>query len=106
VNDPDASKVLMERVRKKCSERLLGFWHREAVQVDFRLDPVLTTAELAQDDLLDSLAGEDQFFPAREFGITHVGVQAFLQHRMSIRAGKACARGRSARGFHHRSVVS
>jgi hypothetical protein len=74
VNDPDASDVSCERLRKERPQCLLRLWHGKTVQVDLSLDSVLTTAELAQDDLLDTLAGKDQFLAAGELRIGHVGV--------------------------------
>ena len=106
VDDPDASDVSFESVRKEHPRHLLRLWHRKPVQVDFRLDSVLTTAELAQDCLLDALAGKDQLFPARELGVTNVGVQALLQHRVPIRTGKACAWRWPASRSHRRRVES
>jgi hypothetical protein len=76
------------------------------VQIDFSLDSVLTTAQLAQDDLLNAFTGEDQFLATGELGVTNVGVQAFLQHGVAIGARKACTRRWAAGRFYRGSVVS
>jgi hypothetical protein len=106
VDDPHTPKVTVERVRKERSNGLLGFGDSETVQVDFPLDLVLTTAELAQDDLLNPLAGEHQFFAARELRVTNVGVQALLQYCIPIGSGEARHRTRAPGWLYRRSVVS
>jgi hypothetical protein len=106
VDDPHASKVPLERVREERPQRFLRLRHSEPVQIDLSLDSVLTTAQLAQDDLLNAFSGEDQFFATGELGVANVGVQALLQHGVPIGARKPCTRGWAAGRFCSGSVVS
>jgi hypothetical protein len=106
VNDPHASKVSFQRAGEERPQRFLRFRYGETVQINLRLDPVLTTAQLAQDRLLDPVAREDQFLATGGFGIVNVRIQALLQNRAPIGARKAGARGRAAGRFFRGRVVS
>jgi hypothetical protein len=59
------------------------------MQVDLRLDPILATSQLTQDTVLHAIPSEDQLLAARQLRVAHVGVEAFLEHRVPICTGKA-----------------
>jgi hypothetical protein len=104
VNDSHAPDMVLQGVRKKRPERLLGFRDCETVQVDLCLDTKLAAAELAQDTALDTLAGEHQLFAACKFRVARFAVKALPKHREAIGTCKTRTGSRPSR-FWRRGIV-
>jgi hypothetical protein len=103
VDNPYTPYVTFQSVGQERPQLLLRFWHCKAVQVDFRLDTVLSTSQLTEDTALHAFPGEDQFLAARKLRVAYVRLKALLQHREPVGARKACAR-RRAGSFWSRNV--
>jgi hypothetical protein len=94
VDNPHAPKVAFQGVGEEVPQLLLGLVNCKTMQVDLRLDTVLSTPQLAQDAALHAVPREDQFLAARKLGVAWVRLKALLQYRESVGTRKACPRGR------------
>lgn len=89
VNDAHAAPLPQQRLSQEFAQRLLRLGHREAMKVDFPLDPVVAAAQLAQQARLNARTVEDELLAAGEPRIDEVLAQAFLEHRKPVGPAEA-----------------
>jgi hypothetical protein len=83
--------MVLQCMSEERSQFFLGLRHRETVQVNFSLHPVLTPAQLSQNPVLDTLPGENELLSARKLGISRVPAKALLEHCETVGTCKASA---------------
>jgi hypothetical protein len=103
VDNPHAPNVPFQGVGQEGPQLRLRLGHCKSVQVNFRLDTVLSTPQLPEDTALYAVPGEDQFLAARNLRIAHVRLKALLQHCKPVSTCKARA-WRRPRSFRCRGV--
>lgn len=102
MNDAHAPQVAVERLRQELAQGRLRFRNRQAVQIELRLDSVLSAAQLLQDGAAHARAGVGIHLSARELRVVRHALEALVEDRQAIGAGEA----RPWRGFHLRHGVS
>src|SRR5690242_12031952 len=83
-------------IHEKVAQRVLCLRNRHAVQVNFRLHAILPPAKFLEHGAWNTGPIKDQFVAAGECGIVLASGEALAQDSVTIGAGKASLRRRTA----------